>query len=242
MSSNRKRLVLATNPAGKVLQFSPEDRSDEWLFADAFEHAPNGMALLDSDGRITHASIAFCRILGFTRAELLGLGLSEITHSEDVETEAEQRRRLAANEIDRYQLVQRLIRKDGAATWVLLSVSVSRGISGFPQYYVLEVESGEGHLPIGNGATPDALAYLLGEAVHEIGNTLTPLMVNTQLIVEHSIAGEIRDSAHVIFNATRRIAFTLRRLRGLKELQSVAYLGESRMLDLRMMAPPKKTE
>lgn len=242
MSSNRKRLVLATNPAGKVLQFSPEHRSDEWLFADAFEHAPNSMAMLDSNGLFTHVSIAFCKMLGFSRVELLGLGLSEITDPYDVETEAEQRKRLAANEIDRYQLVQRLIRQDGTATWVLLSVSVCRRISGSPEYYVLQVESGGGHLPIGNGAAPDALAYLLGEAVHEIGNTLTPLMVNTQLIVEHSIAGEIRDSAHVIFNAARRIAFTLRRLRGLKELQSVAYLGESRMLDLRTVAPPEKTE
>lgn len=88
------------------------------------------MALLSGDGRITHASVAFCKMLGFTRAELLGLELSEITHPEDVETEAEQRKRLAANQIDRYQLVQRLIRQNGAATWVLLSVAVCRGLQG----------------------------------------------------------------------------------------------------------------
>jgi PAS domain S-box-containing protein len=239
---NREGLVLATNPAGKVLQFSQGQRSDKWLFADAFEHAPNGMALLDGEGLIRHASIAFCRALGFRRTELLGLGLSEITHLDDVETEAEQRKRLAAGEIDRYQLVQRLIREDGAPICVLLSVSAGRRISGFPQYYVLEVESGGGHFSIGNGAAPDALEHLLGEAVHEIGNTLTPLMVNTQLIVERSTAGEICDSAHVIFNAARRIAFTLRRLRSLKDAQPVAYLGQARMLDLRTVAPPPKAD
>ena len=233
---------MATNPAAKVLRFSSDTRSDEWLFADAFEHAPISMALLDGDGRITHASVAFCKMLGFTRAELLGLELSEITHSEDVETEAEQRKRLAANQIDRYQLVQRLIRQNGAATWVLLSVAVCRRVAGFPQYFVLQVESGDGHRAIGSGAEPDALAYVLGEAVHEIGNTLTPLMVNTQLIVERSTAGEIGECALVIFNAARRIAFTLRRLRGLNEMKSVAYLGEARMLDLRSVAPPSKAE
>ena len=82
----------------------------------------------------------------------------------------------------------------------------------------------------------------MGEAVHEIGNTLTPLMVNTQLIVEQSSIGEISDSAQVIFNAARRIAFTLRRLRGVKDLQQVAYLGPGRMLDLRTVAPPKKSD
>lgn len=233
---------MATNPVGKVLQFSPGQRSDEWLFADAFEHAPNGMAVLDREGRITQASTAFCEILGFRATELLGLTLGEITYPDDVETEAEQRKRLAVGEIDRYQLVERLVREDGAATWVLLCVSVCRRISGLPEYYVLQVESGEGHLSTGRGAAPDALAYLLGEAVHEIGNTLTPLMINTQLIVEQSIAGEIQDSAHAIFNAARRIAFTLRRLRGLKDLQSVAYVGQARMLDLRTVAPPSKSE
>ena len=80
--------------------------------------------MLDRDGRIAHANAAFCELIGFRGAELLGLSLSEITHPDDVETEAEQRKRLSTSEIDRYQLVQRLVREDGAAIWVLLSVSV----------------------------------------------------------------------------------------------------------------------
>lgn len=197
------------------------------------------MALLDSDGRITQANIAFCEILGFGRPELLGMGLSDITHPDDAETEAEQRTRLAVGEIDRYQLAQRLVRADRMATWVLLSVSICRRISEAPEYYVVQVESGGGHLPIKIGAPPDALAYRVAEALHEIGNALTPLMVNTQLIVEQSKNGEICDSAHAIFNAARRIAFTLKRLRDIETSQAMAYLGEGRMLDLRMVAPPE---
>jgi PAS domain S-box-containing protein len=227
------------NPAGKVLQFNAGQTSGKWSFADAFEHAPNGMALLDSDGRITHANIAFCEILGFGRPELLGMGLTKITHPDDAETEVEQRIRLAVGEIDRYQLAQRLIREDGVATWVLLSVSGCRGISGAPEYYVIQVESAGEHLPIKNGAAPDAMAYRVGEALHEIGNALTPLMVTTQLIVEQSKSDDIRDSARVIFNAARRIAFTLTRLRDIEASHSMALLGKGRMLDLRMAAPPE---
>ena len=241
-ASNRKELILATNPAGKVLQFGPGQRSDERLFADAFEHAPNGMALLDGDGRIVQASIALCKMLGFSQSELLGFAFSEITHPGDIETEAEQRKRLASGEIDRYQLVERLIREDEAPTWVLLSVSACRRISGFPNYYVLQIESASEHRSTADGAAPDAWELLIGEAVHEIGNALTPLMVNSQLIVEQSTASEISDSANVIFKAARRIAFTLRRLRGLKDFQSVAYLGEARMLDLRTVAPPERAD
>lgn len=68
--------------------------------------------------------------------------------------------------------------------------------------------------------------------MHEIGNTLTPLMVNTELIVEQSRSKPIREFAKEIFKAARRIAFTLRRLRKIEGVQPVAYLGEERMLDL----------
>ena len=234
---------MATSAAPKVLPFSQGQCSDEWIFASAFEHAPNGMAILDCDGRLTHANLALRKLLGFRRIGLIGRCLSEITYGDDVETEAAQRKRLACGEISAYQLVERLIRRDGAPTWVLLSVSSRRDFSGTPQCYVLQVENASAHSSNGANGHPDALEYLLGEAVHEIGNTLTPLMVNTQLIIEQATAGDISDSAHEIFNAARRIAFTLRRLRGLQELHPpMAYVGESRMLDLRMVPPPAKAD
>jgi PAS domain S-box-containing protein len=118
--------------------------------------------LLDSHGRIRQASIAFCGIVGFTRDELVGMEFSEITHADDVETEAEQRNRLASGEIERYQLVERLLRRDGKATWVRISVSACRGVSGLPKYYVLQVENSDGHPANGNGAPPEAVSQMLG--------------------------------------------------------------------------------
>jgi PAS domain S-box-containing protein len=197
------------------------------------------MALLDCDGRIRQANIAFCEILGFACAELLGIGLTQITHPDDADTEAEQRMRLAVGEIDRYQLAQRLIRQGGAPAWVLLSVAACREISGSPEYYVIQVESAGEHLPTRNGAAPDALAYRVGEALHEMGNALTPLMVNTQMIVEQSKSNDISDLARIVFNAARRIAFTLRRLRDIEASQSTLLFGKGRVLDLRMIAPPQ---
>jgi hypothetical protein len=75
-------------------------------------------------------------------------------------------------------------------------------------------------------------------AAHEIGNSLTPLMLNTEMILEHAKKRELRDSAHEIFKAARRIAFALRRLRGIEDGPAVAYVGQHRMLDLRLISPP----
>jgi len=58
-----------------------------------------------------------------------------------------------------------------------------------------------------------------------------------ELIVEHSRGEPVSGFAHEIFKAARRIAFTLRRLRKIDDIQPVAYLGQDRMLDLRMVCP-----
>jgi PAS domain S-box-containing protein len=230
----------------KSLRSIPKQRADERLFAEAFEHAPNGMAVLDAHGRFIEANHTLCSLLGFTRDELLGLPSIAVTHPEDAETETEQRRRLAAGEINRYQLIQRFMRRDGESTWVRLSVSASRPDAASPEYYVVQVESAAPDPTTADDEAHDSWLARVGDAtlsaVHEIGNTLTPLMLNTQMIVEQSKRDDISDSAQEIFKAARRIAFTLRRLRGITDVQPVAYLGQDRMLDLRLVAPPKDEE
>ena len=204
------------------------------------------MALLDRDGRFIHANDALCAILGFNRSELLGMSSKTITHPDDTDTEAEQRRRLAAGQINRYQLVQRFVRKDGATTWIRLSVSATRRDSEEPDCYVIQVETASQDAGFDPDAAHDSWLAGIGDATlsaaHEIANSLTPLMLNTEMIVEQSKRSDIRESAQEIFKAARRIAFALRRLRGIKDVQPVAYLGQNRMLDLRLVAPPKEEE
>ena len=237
MSANRQEETLRNGPFG---------RQGEPLFADAFENAPNAMALIAADGSIIHANRSLCRMLGFTRNELHALSSNDITHPDDLETEVEQNRRLAAADIGRYELVQRYIRKDGQVIWVRLSVSTARRNPGGPVYFIAQVET----VPEQNSAdasdSRDAWLARFGDATlsafHEIGNSLTPLMLNAEMILEESRRADIRESAHQIFKAARRIAFTLRRLRSIQDGQPVAYVGQSRMLDLRMLAPPSVEE
>jgi PAS domain S-box-containing protein len=221
-------------------------RQGESLFADAFENAPNAMALMAADGSIIQANRSLCRMLGFTRNELQGLNSSDITHADDLQTEVEQNRRLGAADIGRYELVQRYIRKNGEPIWVRLSVSATRRNPGGPVYFIAQVESVPPQNSTDAGDSHDAWLARFGDATlsafHEIGNSLTPLMLNAEMIVEETKRTDIRESAHQIFKAARRIAFTLRRLRGIQDGKPVAYLGQNRMLDLRMVPPPAAPE
>ena len=213
----------------------------EPLFADVFENAPHAMAIIAADGTILRANRSLCRMLGYTSSELQRLNSSDITHADDFETEAQQRRRLSAADIGRYELVQRLVRKDGQNIWVRIAVAATRRNPDESACLVAQIERASPQQTADSGHSHDAWLARFGEAtlsaIHEIGNCLTPLMVNTEMIVEQTRKSELRDSAHQIFKAARRIAFTLRRLRGVQDARPVAYLGEDRLLDLRMVPP-----
>lgn len=234
---------MSTNRPARDFRTPSPRFASEPLYADAFENAPHAMALIAPRGQILEANRALRRMLGYRKHEIQALNVSDITHPDDLATEVEQRRRLASADIGRYELVQRYIRRDRIPIWVRLSASASRGASEAP-YFVAQVESVAAHGSVRSSDASEGWLPRVGDAmlsaIHEIGNCLTPLMLNTEMIVEQSPRGEICESAQEIFKAARRIAFTLRRLRRVEDARPVAYLGQSRMLDLRMLPPPSE--
>lgn len=57
-------------------------------FSRAFETAPQGMALLDLEGRWLDANEALCRLLGYRREELRALTCTHLIHPEDAQRNA----------------------------------------------------------------------------------------------------------------------------------------------------------
>ena len=222
---------------------APVSTENDSLYAAAFDGAAHAMALLAEDGSILHANRAFCNMLGYSRIELRGRTLSAVTHRDDCVAEAEERGRLESSAISGYTVVQRCVRIDGATVRVRLSVSSMRIGAGKPVNFVAQLEK----LPLAGlsaiGEAGDAEASRFRDAtlsaMHEIGNSLTPLMLNTEMLVEQtrSSGSDISESARQIFNAARRIAFTLRRVCGIEDVRSVARLNECRILDLQF--PPR---
>lgn len=129
------RLVIVTDMS-KHVQVEEQRRQSEERFRSVFEHAPNGLALADLEGRLTRVNPAFCAIVGRSEEELIGSRFRELTHPDDLaETDALVGRMLRG-EADFYEQEKRYLRPDGAAVWVLLRASLVRDREGEPSYLI----------------------------------------------------------------------------------------------------------
>ena len=95
-------------------------------FQQAFHSAPTGMALVRlDDSRIIDANQSLADMLGRSLASLIGAGIREITHPDDLRAAATQRARLELGIADTYLLEQRYLRSDGEFVWARTRVSVT---------------------------------------------------------------------------------------------------------------------
>jgi PAS domain S-box-containing protein len=211
-------------------------RESEEKFANAFHHSPHGMAFVGPEGRWLKANRALCEMLGYSEEELLQLRFSDITHPDDVATDLEQLRLLVASELKSYNRIKRYRHKDGRYIWVSLAVSAVHDAAGKPAYFIgqmqdvtLQKEMQERGLEAQRlvGVAETAIAVL-----HEMNNVLTVLMMNAELLAEGPTPEETPAIVSEILSATNRIAATVRRLGDARDLKSVDYLGETKMLDL----------
>jgi PAS domain S-box-containing protein len=95
----------------KTARRRPPGRSRPWLAA-VFEHALDAILLIDDDGRHVDANPAALRLLGYTRAELLGLTVRDVT-APGYESEARAALETFSS-AGRYAGMYRLRRKDGS--------------------------------------------------------------------------------------------------------------------------------
>jgi two-component system, cell cycle sensor histidine kinase and response regulator CckA len=91
-------------------------------FRRLFESSPQGMAVVDQEGRVLEANPALGRTLGYGIDELTGLGFTEFTHPDDCAVDVEQYTKLMAGELSHYELEKRFIRKDGELVWGHITV------------------------------------------------------------------------------------------------------------------------
>ena len=94
----------------------------EERFSIAFEAAPIGMALVDTQGRFHRVNNAFCELVGRSPEEMEGLNWREITPPEDEAASAEPVRRLQPGDTVEYE--RRYYHSSGEVRWGRVSMSM----------------------------------------------------------------------------------------------------------------------
>ena len=170
-------------------------RESEERFRLTFDDAPIGMALVALDGRFERVNRVLCEITGYSADELTRLRFQDITHPDDLATDVEVARRLAAGEVPRYQLEKRYIRKDRSTVTVMLSVSILRDPDGNARFYISQIED-----ITARKATDEALKRavaardeVLGFVAHDLRNPLSAILMQASLLERPAPDPERRD-------------------------------------------------
>ena len=163
-------------------------RDAQVRFEEAFEHAPIGIAMTHPDGHFFRVNPAMCRMLGYSKEELLELSFKVLTHPDDLVQSLANHDRAYENGPGSYVLEKRYRRKSGDFIWCRVHVTVVKNSMGEPMYSLGQIVD-----VTERRRFEERLAY---EATHD-GLTGLPLR---NLLIDHlelALAGARRRSSEV---------------------------------------------
>ncbi len=102
----------------------------ESLYRGIFENAASGVDVVDRDGRFIQVNSTLCRILGYSREEMLKMTILDVSHPDDREISDIKHQQMVSGQTGSYKFVKRYVRKDGQIVWVEASVAAVMGPDG----------------------------------------------------------------------------------------------------------------
>lgn len=110
--------------------------ASEARFQAMFDHAGVGIGIMGLDRCVLEANPAMCRMLGRTRAELIGVPSSAATHPDDWPESRRQFEALLAGECEAIEAERRYVRMNGEVFWARVMLTLVRDAAGQPQFVV----------------------------------------------------------------------------------------------------------
>jgi len=124
-------------PAGPPAP-APEDLQAH--FAEVFEQAATGMALVDMEDRVLRANRAFCEMFGWPAGELTGRSMASLSPSEEAREGFRMRRSLLEGHGTSYRREKRYFTRTGEVRWGQFSCSLVRDAQGQPAFFIAQAQ------------------------------------------------------------------------------------------------------
>ncbi len=115
-------------------------RKSEQRFKSYFHLPLVGFAITSPNKEWVDVNEKLCKMLGYSREELIERSWIDLTHPEDVEKDLELFIKVQSGEIDSYSLDKRYIKKTGDVLYATISVGCVRKVQGEVDYYVALIQ------------------------------------------------------------------------------------------------------
>ena len=115
-------------------------QQSEERFASTVELAAIGICHVDLAGRLLHVNVQMATMLGYTKEELVGKNVREISHPDDAEISEAVREQLVRGDIQTFRIEKRYLRKDGGSIWVRINTVMKWDDDGDPLHNISIVE------------------------------------------------------------------------------------------------------
>ena len=127
-----EQVIILTLDITERKQAEEALRESEERFRAILRQATAGIVRKDAEGSLIFVNEAFCNMLGYTEAELIGKTMWDFMHEDDVAENKRSYEQLMREGIPS-KLERRLLRQDGSVIWVDASVSPILDAAGKPQ-------------------------------------------------------------------------------------------------------------
>ncbi len=107
----------------KLKEINDKLYEKEKIFHALFEQAPFGISFGNYQSEIVDANQSFLRIIDRTKEEMKQLNWIELTHPDDIKKDMDLFEQFKKDEINKYNLTKRYIRRDGTDVWVRMSLA-----------------------------------------------------------------------------------------------------------------------